>query len=149
MDDMYNSGNQDENNSADSSETNYSGNGGNESGNAEQSYQKPTVQEQLQQQYQQPTVQEQLQYQYQQPQDELEEPMTLGEWMITLLIMLIPCANIIMAFVWAFSSTEKKSKSNFFKAYLIFIAVVIVLCILASIVFGVFVASVASSYSYY
>ena len=107
------------------------------------------LQEQLQQQYRQPTVQEQLQYQYQQPQDELEEPMTMGEWMITLLIMLIPCANIIMAFVWAFSSTEKKSKSNFFKAYLIFMAIVIVLSILAVIVVGVFTASVVSSSYYY
>ena len=72
-------------------------------------------------QYQQPSVQDQLQYQYQQPESNLEEPMTLGEWLITMLIMLIPCVNIIMAFVWAFSSKEKKSKSNYFKAWLIFI----------------------------
>ena len=71
-------------------------------------------------QYQQPSVQDQLQYQYQQPESNLEEPMTLGEWLITMLIMLIPCVNIIMAFVWAFSSKEKKSKSNYFKAWLIY-----------------------------
>ena len=100
-------------------------------------------------QYQQPSVQDQLQYQYQQPESNLEEPMTLGEWLITMLIMLIPCVNIIMAFVWAFSSTEKKSKSNFFKAYLIFMAIVIVLSILAVIVVGVFTASVVSSSYYY
>ena len=32
--------------------------------------------------YQQP-VQEQLQYQYQQPQSDLEEPVSMGEWLIT------------------------------------------------------------------
>ena len=66
------------------------------------------------QQYQQSSIQEQMNYQYQEPQSYMEEPMTIGEWMITLLIMLIPCVNIIMAFVWAFSSKEKKSKSNYF-----------------------------------
>lgn len=95
-------------------------------------------------QYQQPSVQEQLQYQYQQPESNLEEPMTLGEWLITMLIMLIPCVNIIMAFVWAFSSKEKKSKSNYFKAWLIFMAIVIVLYIILLVVFG---AAMAASFS--
>lgn len=95
-------------------------------------------------QYQQPSVQDQLQYQYQQPESNLEEPMTLGEWLITMLIMLIPCVNIIMAFVWAFSSKEKKSKSNYFKAWLIFMAIVIVLYIILLVVFG---AAVAASFS--
>ena len=100
-------------------------------------------QEQQYQEQPQPTIQEQLQYQYQPPQNELEEPMTMGEWMITLLIMLIPCANIVMAFVWAFSSKEKKSKSNYFKAYLIFMAIVIVLYIILLVVMGVSMASIA------
>ena len=95
-------------------------------------------------QYQQPSVQDQLQYQYQQPESNLEEPMTLGEWLINMLIMLIPCVNIIMAFVWAFSSKEKKSKSNYFKAWLIFMAIVIVLYIILLVVFG---AAMAASFS--
>lgn len=91
----------------------------------------------------QPTIQEQLNYQYQEPQRELEEPITMGEWMITLLILLIPCANIIMAFVWAFSSKEKKSKSNYFKAYLVFMGIVIVLYIILFIVMGVSMAAIS------
>ncbi len=114
MDDMYNNQNQ---------ETQYQNTG----------YQNP--------QYQQPTVQEQLQYQYQQPQTDLEEPMTLGEWMITLLIMMIPCANIVMMFVWAFSSKEKKSKSNYFKASLIFAAIIIVFYIILIAIMGASLAS--------
>ena len=94
---------------------------------------------------QQPSIQAQLQYQYQQPQDDLEEPMSMGEWMISLLVMLIPCANIIMMFVWAFSSKEKKSKSNFFKAYLIFFAIGIVFAIIMMVVMGAAVASTLDS----
>lgn len=103
---------------------------------------------QNEQQYQQSTVQEQLNYQYQEPQSYMEEPMTMGEWMLSLLIMMIPCANIIMAFVWAFSSKEKKSKSNFFKAYLIFMAIVIVLYIILFIVLGASMATIMSEMAY-
>ena len=58
---------------------------------------------------------------------DLEEPMKVSEWLITFLIMLVPCVNIIMMFVWAFGSTEKKSKSNYFKASLIFFGIVLAL----------------------
>lgn len=61
---------------------------------------------------------------------ELEEPVKVGEWMLTMLLMCIPCVNIIMMFVFAFSKTEKKSKSNFFKAYLIWFAIMFALMIL-------------------
>ena len=57
----------------------------------------------------------------------LEEPVTKGEWAICFLLMMIPCVGFIMMFVWAFSSSEKKSKSNFFKVQLIFVGVVFVL----------------------
>ena len=84
-----------------------------------------------------------------QPQTDLEEPMTMGEWMITLLIMMIPCANIIMAFVWAFSSKEKKSKSNYFKAYLIFTAIGIVLSIIFFVIMGISMASIMNEAALY
>lgn len=54
---------------------------------------------------------------------ELEEPVKVSEWVLALVLMMVPCVNIIMMFVWAFSGSEKKSKSNFFKAYLIFFAI--------------------------
>lgn len=117
MDDMYNnSGNQEQNS--------YGGN----------QYQQP-----------QPSIQAQLQYQYQQPQDDLEEPMSMGEWLISLLVMLIPCVNIVMMFVWAFSSKEKKSKSNFFKAYLIIFGIMMVFMIVMMVVVGVAAANAIDS----
>lgn len=88
----------------------------------------------------QPSIQAQLRYEYQ-DRENLEEPMTMGEWLITMLIMMIPCANIIMMFVWAFSSTEKKSKSNYFKANLIFMGIMLVFMIIMVVVMGAAMAS--------
>ncbi len=56
----------------------------------------------------------------------LEGVVTLGEWMITLLIAAIPIVNIIMLFVWAFGANTKQSKANWAKASLIWIAIAIV-----------------------
>lgn len=93
----------------------------------------------------QKSVQEQLQYQYREPETDLEEPISMGEWLVTMLLMLIPCVNIVLMFVWAFSSKEKKSKSNYFKAALIFAAIVLVLYIILIAIFGVAITSMISS----
>lgn len=72
---------------------------------------------------------------------ELEEPVSVGEWMISMLLLMIPCVNIVLMFVWAFSDSEKKSKSNYFKASLIWtgigIGIWIVMILLMSA--GIFV----------
>lgn len=68
--------------------------------------------------------------------DGLEEPVTIGEWVITYLILLVPCVNIVMMFVWAFSKNEKKSKSNFFKVQLIVLGIMVVLYFLFFLIFG-------------
>lgn len=90
------------------------------------------AQQQMQQSIPDPAQQTQVNYTYN---ANLEEPLSIGAWLITMLIMLIPCVNLVMIFVWAFSS-ENKSKQNFFKAYLIAIAIMIVLQILLLILFG-------------
>lgn len=64
----------------------------------------------------------------------LEEPVSVGEWIIAMLLMMVPCINIILMFVWAFGNSEKKSKSNYFKASLIIAGVVFVLYLLLVIV---------------
>lgn len=77
----------------------------------------------------------------------LEEPVSMSEWAISLLILMIPCVNIVMMFVWAFSGTEKKSKSNFFKVQLIFAGVILAIYLLIIAIFGVALfAGIASSY---
>ena len=80
---------------------------------------------------------------YNDSQLELEEPVKVGEWVLALVLMMIPCVNIIMMFVFAFSKTEKKSKSNFFKAYLIFYAIMLALVFLFWIAI-IFIAAVMS-----
>ncbi|MBD5543540.1 MAG: hypothetical protein HDR01_04655 [Lachnospiraceae bacterium] len=60
----------------------------------------------------------------------------MGEWLITYLILLVPCVNIVMMFVWAFSKNEKKSKSNFFKVQLIVVGVMVVLYFAFILIFG-------------
>jgi uncharacterized membrane protein YdjX (TVP38/TMEM64 family) len=52
---------------------------------------------------------------------------TLGEWMITLLLMLIPIVNIILLFVWAFGGGTNPTKSNYAKATLLWMLIAIVI----------------------
>lgn len=50
---------------------------------------------------------------------------TMGEWALTMLVLMIPLVNLIMMFYWAFSSRTNPSKSNYFKVQLIFAAIII------------------------
>lgn len=82
---------------------------------------------------------------------DLEEPMTVKEWMITWLLLCIPIANFILPFVWAFDSSTKKSKSNFFKAYLIWTLIIIVISVIFTIIMavaGVSLAGLADAYNF-
>lgn len=81
-----------------------------------------------------------------QPRNNVEEPVSLGEWIGTILLSLIPCVNIVLLFVWAFSSTEKKSKSNWAKATLIILAIAIVVYIILVIALVASIGSVLSSF---
>jgi len=104
----------------------------------QQPYQQTQQPYQSQQPYQQPY---QPQQPYQMGDSELEEPVTFADWMLTMLVMCIPCANIIMMFVWAFGSDTKKSKSNYFKARLVWMAI---WCVLSIVMVGVFSAALAA-----
>jgi len=101
-------------------------------------YQQGPYQQSYQQQpYQQSPYQPPYQQQpYQGGDGELEEPVTFSDWMLTMLIMCIPCVNIVMMFVWAFGSNTKKSKSNYFKASLIWMLIYTVLIMVMLGVYG-------------
>ncbi len=80
-------------------------------------------------------------------QQELEEPVSMGEWLVTLLLItFVPCVNIILMFVWAFSKKEKKSKSNYFKAQLIISGIMIAFYIIIFLIFGVSFLAALSAY---
>lgn len=55
---------------------------------------------------------------------------TIGDWIITMILMCIPLVNLIMLFVWAFSSSTPVSKANWAKASLIFMAIGLILMII-------------------
>ena len=61
--------------------------------------------------------------------------MTMGEWLITLIVLAIPCVNVIMYFVWAFGNGNENRK-NFCRAGLIVMAVGIVLTLILYAVVG-------------
>lgn len=74
----------------------------------------------------------------QNPQD--LEPVSIGTWLGIMFLSLIPCVNIVMLFVWAFSE-GKESRKNWAKATLIFCAILIVLDIIISVAFGAAILS--------
>ncbi|MDE7323202.1 MAG: hypothetical protein K2N73_10890 [Lachnospiraceae bacterium] len=124
-------------------------NQGNQNGDQGQPYQQQPYQN-YQQPYQQPYQQQYQQQQpYQSADTELEEPVSFADWMVTTLILCIPCLNIIMMFVWAFGSGTKKSKSNYFKAMLVWALISIVLMIVFVATYGAVFLSMVGSTGYY
>ena len=57
-------------------------------------------------------------------------PISVGEWVITIIIIAIPIVGFIMLFVWGFGSNTQPSKANWAKASLIMIGISIVLSFL-------------------
>jgi hypothetical protein len=72
-------------------------------------------------------------------------PLTLGQYMMMFLIMMIPIANIIMPFVWAFGNSNV-NKKNFARAMLIWMAIAIVLSIVLSSVIAGIISSAVRGY---
>lgn len=62
------------------------------------------------------------------------QPMSIGDWIITLIITYIPLVGFIMLFVWAFGDGTHPSKKTWAQASLIMMVIVIVLMI---VFFGV------------
>ena len=55
---------------------------------------------------------------------------SVGDWMITLLILSIPLVNFIVLLVWAFSSGTDPIKANFSKAALLWLLIIMLLYVL-------------------
>ena len=74
------------------------------------------------------------------PQTNVAPVMSIGQWLVTFLLMAIPIVNIIMIIVWLTSKDENSNRKNWVLAYLIVIAISFVLTF---IIFG----SIASFFS--
>jgi hypothetical protein len=66
------------------------------------------------------------------------KPLTIGDWIITLILLAIPLVNIILLIVWAAGGTTHPSKKSFAQAYLILIGAVFCLAILAALILPLF-----------
>lgn len=63
-------------------------------------------------------------------------PVSLGDWILTLIVLSIPIVGLVMMFVWGFSSGTHPSKQNYCRAMLIFLLIAIVLVVLIGIMGG-------------
>lgn len=77
--------------------------------------------------------------------EQLEAPLSMGEWIITLILMAIPCVNIVMMFVWGFGQGNI-SRRNYCRAMLIMTAIGIVLGV---ILYGTIAAAIIGSLGAY
>ena len=64
------------------------------------------------------------------------KPLTVGDWIVTKLVLMIPMVGLVMLFVWAFSSDTHPSKKTFCQSALVMAAAVFGLVIIALIGFG-------------
>lgn len=72
--------------------------------------------------------------------------MSTKDWVITLLIRLIPLVGLIMLFVWAFGSGENPNKSNWAKAMLIVMVIgFIFFVIIIALFWGAIAAMIMSA----
>ena len=66
----------------------------------------------------------------------IQTPVSVGEWMITMLLMAIPIVNLVLLFVWAFSGNINLSKANWAKATLIWMLILTIFYAIVLIIFG-------------
>ena len=67
------------------------------------------------------------------------EPLSVGGWIGTLILLAIPIVNIIMIFVWAFGKGNI-SRKNYAIAALILTLIVVIVTLVCSLVFGFTIA---------
>ena len=66
------------------------------------------------------------------------DPVTLGQWMITMLLMCIPIVNIIMLIVWAVSGETAPSKKTWAQAQIIW-------TIIGAVITGIVYATIGAA----
>ena len=74
----------------------------------------------------------------QQTRTPIDNPVSVGQWMITMLLMAIPIVNIVMLFVWAFGGNTPLSKANWAKASLLWMVIGITIAI---VILGLFASA--------
>lgn len=63
-----------------------------------------------------------------------KKPVSIGEWILIEIIMLVPIVNLIVLLIWALDENVNKSKSNFCKAKLIMMVATTVIGIILVVI---------------
>lgn len=71
----------------------------------------------------------------------LDAPLSMGEWLLTILVGMVPCVGIVVYCIWAFGANTNINRKNYSRAMLIVMAIVIVLYIVFFGVFGIAMAN--------
>jgi len=58
---------------------------------------------------------------------------SVGSWMLMMLVTAIPCIGLIMIFVWAFTG-DNESRKNYYRAILAWVGVVAVLFVILALI---------------
>ena len=81
---------------------------------------------------------------YQMPPKQMDlSPLSTGEWLLTLIVGIIPCAGLILYIIWAFSNSGNLNRRNYCRASLILQVISYVL-----VIFFVIIAAIGGV-SYY
>lgn len=72
-------------------------------------------------------------------------PMSMGDWLLTILAALIPCAGVILYFVWAFGSGGNINRRNYSRAMLIVMGGLLLIYVMIFMITGV----IGMDYYYY
>jgi len=62
------------------------------------------------------------------------KPVSIGNWIITFIVLAIPLLNLIMLIVWAVGESTHPSKKNYARANLVLFGIAICIGILAAII---------------
>jgi hypothetical protein len=60
------------------------------------------------------------------------KPVSVGNWILTFIILAIPLVNLIMLIVWAVGGSTQPSKKTFAQAYFVLIGIAICIGIIAA-----------------
>lgn len=64
------------------------------------------------------------------------KPVSVGDWLLTLILLAIPVVNLVMLIYWAVSSTTNPSKQNYARATFILGAIAILLVVIVAVLGG-------------
>lgn len=73
-------------------------------------------------------------------------PLSMGDWILTILASFIPCAGIILYFFWAFNKNGNVNRRNFCRAQLIIMGAILIIYIVFLAIFGIAIIGEVSYY---